>query len=171
MHRTHLASRRSLRAGGRRAGAATCTVLDRLASGIAREQLGEVAHEPGCDVIADGSADCSCGELDRARRAAGLRPDQLRVFCKRVGGGFGGKQEMITEDLAALAALDSGGRPVCLEYTRTEEFTTASPPHAPSATIPKPTSSIHGANFMLQKNNPADDLSRSNCQVPAARHE
>jgi putative selenate reductase molybdopterin-binding subunit len=24
-----------------------------------------------------------------------LRPDQLRVFCKRVGGGFGGKQEVI----------------------------------------------------------------------------
>lgn len=28
-----------------------------------------------------------------------LRPDQLRVFCKRVGGGFGGKQEVISEDL------------------------------------------------------------------------
>lgn len=64
-----------------------------------------------------------------------LRPDQLRVFCKRVGGGFGGKQEMITEDLAALAALDSGGRPVCLEYTRTEEFTTASPRHPMTITV------------------------------------
>ena len=64
-----------------------------------------------------------------------LRPDQLRVFCKRVGGGFGGKQEVITEDLAALAALDSGGRPVCLEYTRTEEFTTASPRHPMTITV------------------------------------
>lgn len=64
-----------------------------------------------------------------------LRPDQLRVFCKRVGGGFGGKQEMITEDLVALAALDSGGRPVCLEYTRTEEFTTASPRHPMTITV------------------------------------
>ncbi|MER5894827.1 molybdopterin cofactor-binding domain-containing protein [Streptomyces sp. NPDC001876] len=63
-----------------------------------------------------------------------LRPDQLRVFCKRVGGGFGGKQEVISEDLVALATLDTG-RPVCLEYTREEEFTTASPRHPMKLTI------------------------------------
>ena len=63
-----------------------------------------------------------------------LRPDQLRVFCKRVGGGFGGKQEVISEDLAALAALDTG-RPVCFEYTREEEFTTASPRHPMRVTV------------------------------------
>jgi len=63
-----------------------------------------------------------------------LRPDQLRVFCMRVGGGFGGKQEVISEDLAALATLDTG-RPVCFEYTREEEFTTASPRHPMKVTI------------------------------------
>ncbi|MGG7104056.1 molybdopterin-dependent oxidoreductase [Rhodococcus sp. 24CO] len=63
-----------------------------------------------------------------------LRPDQLRVFCKRVGGGFGGKQEVITEDLVALATLDTG-RPVSLEFTREEEFTTASPRHPMKLTI------------------------------------
>ena len=63
-----------------------------------------------------------------------LRPDQLRVFCKRVGGGFGGKQEVITEDLVALATLDTG-RPVCFEYTREEEFTTASPRHPMKITV------------------------------------
>ncbi|GAB7104098.1 molybdopterin-dependent oxidoreductase [Streptomyces phaeofaciens JCM 4814] len=63
-----------------------------------------------------------------------LRPDQLRVFCRRVGGGFGGKQEVISEDLAALAALDTG-RPVCFEYTREEEFTTASPRHPMTLTV------------------------------------
>ncbi|MFJ3879005.1 molybdopterin-dependent oxidoreductase [Streptomyces sp. NPDC090077] len=63
-----------------------------------------------------------------------LRPDQLRVFCKRVGGGFGGKQEVITEDLAALAALDTG-RPVAYEFTREEEFTTASPRHPMKLTV------------------------------------
>ncbi|MFD9036251.1 molybdopterin-dependent oxidoreductase [Streptomyces sp. NPDC059567] len=63
-----------------------------------------------------------------------LRPDQLRVFCKRVGGGFGGKQEVISEDLAALAALDTG-RPVSFEYTREEEFTTASPRHPMKLTV------------------------------------
>ncbi|MFI0816628.1 molybdopterin-dependent oxidoreductase [Streptomyces sp. NPDC021098] len=63
-----------------------------------------------------------------------LRPDQLRVFCKRVGGGFGGKQEVISEDLVALAALDTG-RPVCFEYTREEEFTTASTRHPMTLTV------------------------------------
>ncbi|WP_354644415.1 molybdopterin-dependent oxidoreductase [Kitasatospora camelliae] len=63
-----------------------------------------------------------------------LRPDRLRVFCRRVGGGFGGKQEVISEDLAALAALDTG-RPVSFEYTREEEFTTASPRHPMTLTV------------------------------------
>ncbi|AZM87697.1 molybdopterin cofactor-binding domain-containing protein [Streptomyces sp. W1SF4] len=63
-----------------------------------------------------------------------LRPDRVRVFCARVGGGFGGKQEVITEDLAALAALDTG-RPVCFEFTREEEFTTASPRHPMKLTV------------------------------------
>jgi putative selenate reductase molybdopterin-binding subunit len=63
-----------------------------------------------------------------------LRPDQLRVFCMRVGGGFGGKQEVIAEDLVALATLDTG-RPTCLEYTREEEFTTASPRHPMSLAV------------------------------------
>ena len=31
-------------------------------------------------------------------------PQDVRVFCERVGGGFGGKQEVLTEDLCALAA-------------------------------------------------------------------
>lgn len=63
-----------------------------------------------------------------------LRPDQLRVFCKRVGGGFGGKQEVISEDLVSLATMDIG-RPVCWEYTREEEFTTASPRHPMTITV------------------------------------
>jgi len=63
-----------------------------------------------------------------------LRPDQLRVFCVRVGGGFGGKQELISEDLPVLATLDTG-RPVSWEYTREEEFTTASPRHPMKCTV------------------------------------
>ncbi|ARF81677.1 molybdopterin-dependent oxidoreductase [Kitasatospora aureofaciens] len=63
-----------------------------------------------------------------------LRPEQLRVFCKRVGGAFGGKQELLSEDLAALAALDTG-RPVCFEYTREEEFTTAPTRHPMTLTV------------------------------------
>ncbi len=50
-----------------------------------------------------------------------LDPKQVRVFCERVGGGFGGKQEMITEDIVALAVLKTG-RPVKFEMTRDEQF-------------------------------------------------
>src|SRR6185295_18677832 len=50
-----------------------------------------------------------------------LPPDRIRVFCERVGGGFGGKQELLVEDILALAALRTG-RPVKLEFTREEQF-------------------------------------------------
>ncbi|MBB2964444.1 molybdopterin-dependent oxidoreductase [Methylobacterium sp. R2-1] len=50
-----------------------------------------------------------------------LPPDRVRVSCGRVGGGFGGKQEMLTEDLVALAVLRLG-RPVKWELTRQEQF-------------------------------------------------
>ncbi|GAB3605654.1 molybdopterin-dependent oxidoreductase [Conyzicola nivalis] len=58
----------------------------------------------------------------------GLDPDRLRVFTARVGGGFGGKQELITEDLVTLAVLITK-RPVQYEFTRTDEFTVSSPRH------------------------------------------
>lgn len=50
-----------------------------------------------------------------------LPKDAVHVVCGRVGGGFGGKQEMLTEDLVALAVLTSG-RPVKFELTRQEQF-------------------------------------------------
>ncbi|MGH2601147.1 MAG: molybdopterin-dependent oxidoreductase, partial [Dehalococcoidia bacterium] len=50
-----------------------------------------------------------------------LDPQNVRVFCERVGGGFGGKQELLTEDIVVLATLKTG-RPVKLEFTREEEF-------------------------------------------------
>ena len=54
--------------------------------------------------------------------------DKVRVFCERVGGGFGGKQEMFVEDILALAALKTG-RPVKLELTREEQFVATSTRH------------------------------------------
>lgn len=51
----------------------------------------------------------------------GLARDEVRVFTARVGGGFGGKQEMLTEDLVALAVLRTG-KPVSFEMSRQEEF-------------------------------------------------
>ncbi|MBB3041708.1 molybdopterin-dependent oxidoreductase [Nocardioides soli] len=59
----------------------------------------------------------------------GLDPDRVRVVAARVGGGFGGKQEMLVEDLVALAVLRTARqgepRPVQLELTREQQFTLA----------------------------------------------
>ncbi|GGC72775.1 molybdopterin-dependent oxidoreductase [Chelatococcus reniformis] len=52
----------------------------------------------------------------------------LHVFTERVGGGFGGKQEVISEDLCVLATLRIG-RPVKWEYTREEQFIAATTRH------------------------------------------
>ena len=63
-----------------------------------------------------------------------LSPDKVRVFCERVGGGFGGKQEMFVEDILALAALKTG-RPVKLELTREEQFISTSTRHPMRVTV------------------------------------
>ncbi len=52
----------------------------------------------------------------------GIYPEQIHVYTERVGGGFGGKQEMLCEELCVLAMLKTG-RPVKWEFTREEEFT------------------------------------------------
>ncbi|MFD4008885.1 molybdopterin-dependent oxidoreductase [Brachybacterium paraconglomeratum] len=57
-----------------------------------------------------------------------LDEEKVRVIAPRIGGGFGGKQEVFTEDLVALATLRTG-RPVQLEHTRTEQFTSTSVRH------------------------------------------
>jgi len=58
---------------------------------------------------------------DEIARIFDRSAETVRVFTKRVGGGFGGKQEILTEDLVALAVLTTG-RAVQYEFTRTEEF-------------------------------------------------
>ena len=58
----------------------------------------------------------------------------VRVFSKRVGGGFGAKQEMLTEDIVGLAVLRTG-RPVKLEYTRPEQFFAATTRHPMKVTV------------------------------------
>lgn len=58
----------------------------------------------------------------------GLFDRDVHVFTERIGGGFGGKQEMISEDLCALATLKTG-RPVMWEFTRAEQFIGATTRH------------------------------------------
>jgi CO/xanthine dehydrogenase Mo-binding subunit len=64
----------------------------------------------------------------------GLRARDVHVFTERVGGGFGGKQEMLTEDLCVLAALKTG-RPVKWELTREEQFIGATTRHQMTAEV------------------------------------
>ncbi|WP_210508492.1 molybdopterin cofactor-binding domain-containing protein [Naasia sp. SYSU D00057] len=65
---------------------------------------------------------------DEIARIFGLERDGVRVFAARVGGGFGGKQELLTEDLVTLAVLRTG-RAVQYEYSREDEFTGATLRH------------------------------------------
>lgn len=50
-----------------------------------------------------------------------IPPKRIRVIKPRIGGGFGGKQEVLIEDVAAHLTIATG-RPVRYEYTRAEEF-------------------------------------------------
>jgi putative selenate reductase molybdopterin-binding subunit len=51
----------------------------------------------------------------------GLPVKRIRVIKPRIGGGFGGKQEVMIEDVAAHLTIATR-RPVIYEYTREEEF-------------------------------------------------
>ncbi len=53
---------------------------------------------------------------------------RIRVIKPRIGGGFGGKQEVLIEDVAAHLTIATG-RPVLFEYTREEEFIAARSRH------------------------------------------
>lgn len=57
-----------------------------------------------------------------------LPPKRIRVIKPRIGGGFGGKQEVLIEDVAAHLTIATG-RPVRFEYTRGEEFENARSRH------------------------------------------
>ncbi|MCF2970451.1 molybdopterin-dependent oxidoreductase [Synechococcus sp. Nb3U1] len=59
----------------------------------------------------------------------GIPRQRIRVIKGKIGGGFGNKQEILTEPLCALATLKTG-RPVQWELTRLEEFTTTNSRHA-----------------------------------------
>ncbi len=53
----------------------------------------------------------------------------IHVFTERVGGGFGGKQDMLSEDLPLFATMKLAGRPVKWEWTREEQFIAATTRH------------------------------------------
>ena len=58
-----------------------------------------------------------------------LPEEKIRVYKPQLGGGFGNKQEILTEDLCVLATLKTG-KPVQWQFTREEEFTATNSRHA-----------------------------------------
>jgi putative selenate reductase molybdopterin-binding subunit len=58
----------------------------------------------------------------------GLPIKRIRVIKPRIGGGFGGKQEILIEDVPAHLTIATG-RPVIYEYSREEEFIAARSRH------------------------------------------
>jgi putative selenate reductase molybdopterin-binding subunit len=58
----------------------------------------------------------------------GLPAKRIRVIKPRIGGGFGGKQEVLIEDVAAHLTIATR-HPVIFEYTRKEEFTASRSRH------------------------------------------
>jgi len=58
----------------------------------------------------------------------GLPIKRIRVIKPRIGGGFGGKQEILIEDVAAHLTIATG-KPVIYEYSREQEFTSARSRH------------------------------------------
>lgn len=63
----------------------------------------------------------------------GLPVKRIRVIKPRIGGGFGGKQEMLLEDLCAHLTIATG-RPVRFEFTRELEFMSARSRHPQKVT-------------------------------------
>ena len=55
--------------------------------------------------------------------------EKIRVYKPQLGGGFGNKQEILSEDLCVLATLKTG-QPVQWQFTREEEFTATNSRHA-----------------------------------------
>ena len=54
-------------------------------------------------------------------RVLGISENLVRVIKERVGGGFGAKQDIVLEEVAAFATWKTG-RPVLYRFTREEEF-------------------------------------------------
>jgi CO/xanthine dehydrogenase Mo-binding subunit len=61
---------------------------------------------------------------DELAQAYDLDPDDVRVVCEYMGGGFGGKQGSGPEGYIAAELARRSGRPVRLVYTRRDEHTT-----------------------------------------------
>src|SRR3990167_3997775 len=68
-------------------------------------------------------------------RTLGMNPGKVRVIRPLVGGGFGGKVEMMPLDFCAALLSQKTGRPIKIQVTREEEFTTTRRRHSVSINL------------------------------------
>lgn len=74
------------------------------------------------------------GQRENLHRIFKIPMNKLRVVAPAIGGGFGGKIDLITEPIAALLAIKAN-RPVKLELTRNEDIFFSRTRHAMEVTL------------------------------------
>jgi hypothetical protein len=98
--------------------AATLTVLEAAAATIVAEQVGEVDHDAGCEVLLVPGSGCTCGELDRARRAQGLHHPQVlaralgEVMTDQLDDGVLGSHHRVAPHLTGVSDITDATAPV-----------------------------------------------------------
>ncbi len=84
----------------------------------------------------------------------GLPVKKIRAIKPRIGGGFGGKQEILGEDVCAAVTMATG-RPARLEFTRAEELHAARsrhPMHTRMKLVVDPSGRIQGQDIRFLMN-------------------
>jgi hypothetical protein len=98
--------------------AATKIVLEAVASRIATEELGDLDHDDDCDQLVTPGGGCTCGELDRARRAKGLRQEQLlarglgELMSDQLDAGSLGSQHGVARHLTIVGDVTDATKPL-----------------------------------------------------------
>jgi aerobic carbon-monoxide dehydrogenase large subunit len=114
---------------------AEVTMVSQRLAGVPMESnaIAAVPGEPNGGITCWISHQAPHGAHAAMAPALGLAPEQLRVVCPWVGGGFGPKAAMYVEYLVAAAAARELGRPVKWTETRSENMV----------------SMVHGRDYMM----------------------
>lgn len=74
------------------------------------------------------------GQRENLHRIFGLPMNKIRVVAPAIGGGFGGKIDLVTEPVSALLSIKTG-HPVKLVYTRREDIVSSRTRHEMKVTL------------------------------------
>ncbi|MFA7109801.1 MAG: xanthine dehydrogenase subunit XdhA [Sphaerochaetaceae bacterium] len=86
------------------------------------ENANSFAYEEGGKIVVVSSTQIPHIIRRVCSQALGIPMGKIRIIKPYIGGGFGDKQDALTEPLNAYLTTLVGGRPVHLEYTREETF-------------------------------------------------